>query len=110
MYTFVISHTEMRVFIGRGGIDKLISACDKFYGYYQSNTSDWMMDMEEILYDIGFCLNVDGVAQYLKSLKCLSVIFIPHLFLHGIPFACRSSGLSHHKQCVLQQSRCIFQG
>jgi len=85
VYTFVISRSEMRVFVGRGGTAKLISASYKYHSQRMSNRSDWMMNMEEMLYDIGFCLNVDGVAEYLKELKYLRVIFVPHWFLHAIP-------------------------
>jgi len=85
VYTFVISRLAVRTFVVRGGRRKLWAAVDKYCKSYQSNRSDWMMNMEQMLYDIGCCLNVNCITKYLKKLHCLSVIFVPHWFLHAIP-------------------------
>jgi len=86
VYTFVITRSGMRVFVGgKGGSAALKSICSKYSSLYRSNRREWMGVMEAMLTKIGLCLNVDDVAKHLIALKCLSVVFVPHWFLHAIP-------------------------
>jgi len=86
VYTFVITRSGIRVFVGgKGGIAALKSICNKYISLYRSNRSKWMAEMETMLHKIGLCLNVDDLAKHLIALKCLSVVFVPHWFLHAIP-------------------------
>jgi len=86
VYTFVITRSGMRVFVGgKGGSAVLKSICGKYSSLYRSNRREWMGVMEAMLNKISLCLNVDDVAKHLIALKCLSVVFVPHWFLHAIP-------------------------